>query len=177
MNTTEKSHNRLGRGMLWIAWALILGFMVLVAQEWLEKQQNPNRSPESQINTEGVREVILQRSRYNQYISSGSINGHPVVFLLDTGATEVALSSHLAQKLQLRKGAVGRAKTANGMVKTYATMINHLSIGDIQLEDVPASITTGMRGDEVLLGMSALKRLEFLQRDKQLILRQYPRQP
>lgn len=174
MNNAEKSQNRLGRGMLWITWALILGFMVLVAQEWLDDQQNPNRRPNSQVTDKGVREVVLQRSRYNQYVTSGTINGQAVTFLLDTGATEVALSSALAKKLLLKKGLQGWAKTANGMVKTYATTLNHLSIGEIQLEDIPASITTGMRGNEVLLGMSALKQLDFYQRDNKLILKQYP---
>lgn len=174
MNNADKSQNRLARAMLWITWALLLGFMVLLAQEWMDGQQNPNRTPDSQISEKGVREVVLRRSRYNQYIASGTINGQAVVFLLDTGATEVALSSALAKKLQLKAGRQGWAKTANGTVKTYATTLNQLTIGTIELQDTRASITTGMQGDEVLLGMSALKQLDFYQQDKQLILKQHP---
>jgi aspartyl protease family protein len=158
--------------MLWIAWILILGFMVLLFQEWLDKQRNPNNAPIYKLSSEGVREVVLQRSRYNQYIVSGTINGHPVTFLLDTGATQVALSEQLAQRLRLEKGLRGMAKTANGLVATYATELDTLTLGNIQLDNVRASITTGMSGDEVLLGMSALKHLEFYQRGDQLILKQ-----
>ena len=63
--------------------------------------------------------------------------------------------------------------TPNGMVKVYRTRLQTLDLGVIHLKDVRASINPGMSGDEVLLGMSALKHVEFTQRGTRLTLRQY----
>ncbi len=173
MANEVKIQHRLGKSMLWVAWALILLLLVGVFQQWLNKLENPNQQPTSHLLADGVKEVMLQRNRYNQYISSGTINGHTVQFLVDTGATEVALDAKLAHKLGLRKGLQGHATTASGVVTTYATRLDTLSIGEIQLHDIKASIMPNMPMESVLLGMSALNDLEFTQRGDQLILRQY----
>ena len=62
--------------------------------------------------------------------------------------------------------------TANGPVTVYDTIINQLTIGDIVLYNVPASINTGMQGTGILLGMSALSQVEFVQSGDYLTLRQ-----
>ena len=67
----------------------------------------------------------------------------------------------------------GYAQTANGRTRTYATVIDELKLGAITLYNVRASITTGMFDDGVLLGMSALKSVEFTHRDGTLTLTQY----
>ena len=58
------------------------------------------------------------------------------------------------------------------MVTVYSTSVDELLIGNIVLHDVQASITPSMPGDTILLGMSALKQIEFTQRDNTLTLRQ-----
>jgi len=63
--------------------------------------------------------------------------------------------------------------TANGNAEVRATKIDKLMLGTIQLQNVQASITPGMTGDEILLGMSVLKQLDFTQSGKTLTLRQY----
>ena len=78
----------------------------------------------------------------------------------------------LADHLSLRRGQPGRAMTANGPVTVYSTSIDELSIGDIKLYNVPASINPGMSDQAILLGMSALKQIEFVQRGDSLTLRQ-----
>ncbi|MEX5354424.1 TIGR02281 family clan AA aspartic protease, partial [Pseudomonas juntendi] len=62
--------------------------------------------------------------------------------------------------------------TANGRATGWRTRLDRLQLGDIRLSGVAALIVPGMDGDEVLLGMSALKQLEFTQRDGTLVLRQ-----
>jgi aspartyl protease family protein len=95
-----------------------------------------------------------------------------VTFLLDTGATQVAVPVELAQRIGLKPGASVVINTANGRANAHRTQLQRLQLGDIVLTDVPALIAPGMDGDEVLLGMSALKQLEFTQRDGNLLLRQ-----
>ena len=174
MANSSDSGYRMGKGMLIVAWLLLLLLLATVFQQWLNDQQQPNRNPDSIMSASGIREVTLERNRNKQYLSRGTINGITVDFLVDTGASEVALSDTLARKLDLPRGMAGRATTASGIVTTYATELEEISIGNIRLDKVPARITPGMPMDSVLLGMSALHRIEFTQRGDQLILRQYP---
>jgi aspartyl protease family protein len=73
----------------------------------------------------------------------------------------------------LTRGVPGQAITANGTVDVYSTMIDRLQIGSITLFQVRASINMGMEQDQILLGMSALKNIEFTHRDGTLTLKQY----
>lgn len=159
---------------MWIAaWITGLVLLALVFGEQERNWINPNSSPASITTNTGIIEVVLQRNRQGHYVTNGKINGKPAEFLLDTGATDVAISSALAEQFSLQPGARGTAITANGKVTVYATRIARLEIGDIQLENVRASINPGM-GDFILLGMSALRQIEFLQRGDTLTLRQQP---
>ncbi|GAB1265040.1 TIGR02281 family clan AA aspartic protease [Aurantivibrio infirmus] len=162
----------LGRGMLTIGWILVLGILAMIFARWERHQINPNQ--EFFANETGaVREIVLEANRYHHYLASGTINGKQVTFLLDTGATEVVVPSELAEQLGLRAGPRGYAQTANGTIEVRATVIDELAIGPIRFTDVRASINPGMSGDdEVLLGMSALRQVELLQKDNQLTLRQ-----
>jgi aspartyl protease family protein len=163
---------RLGKGMWVVMWLLVLGLLTLVFDSVLEKQRNPNARPESY--TDGpLREVVLKRNRYGHYVATGTINGSPVEFLLDTGATAVSVPASEASRLGLKEGARIQFETANGSAYGYLTELDSVSLGQIRIDDVRASINPGIEGDSVLLGMTFLKHLEFTQRGDTLILRQY----
>lgn len=166
---------KIGRGMMYLAWLAILALLSLGFNQWLEKREESRYQPFSQRDGELIK-VDIQATRQGHYLSQGLVNGQPVRFLLDTGATLVAVPEALARKLGMRKGQAGYANTANGRTRIYLSQIDRLDIGDISLRNVAASITTGMEGDEILLGMSALGQLEFTQQGKTLRLR-YLRQP
>lgn len=167
MDTPPPGH-KIGKHMLVITWMIILIGLVAAFGTWEEAQYNPNQ----RLLGNASGEVILQRNRQNHYVASGVINGHSVVFLLDTGATDVVVPADLAQKLGLQPGYRQNAVTANGIVTVRETLIEELQLGGIYLSDVKASINPGMSGDEILLGMSALKDLEFTQSGNTLSLRQ-----
>lgn len=78
----------------------------------------------------------------------------------------------MAERLGLQHGAPIIISTANGRATGHRTRLDSLRLGDIELRDVAALIAPGMDGDEVLLGMSALKQLEFSQKGGTLVLRQ-----
>jgi len=65
------------------------------------------------------------------------------------------------------------SQTANGVVPAWQTRLSEVGLGDIRLNNVRASILSGLDGDEVLLGMSFLQQLEMVQRGKHLLLRQH----
>ncbi len=153
--------------------ALILGIalMTIFFGGALERQRNPNQNPESAMNAESI-EVNLKRNRQGHYVVSGTINNRPVEFLLDTGATLVVVPEAMANQLQLKRGRRAQAMTANGPVTVYATSIDQLKVGEIVLYNVRASINPGMSPPAVLLGMSALGQVEFIQAGDSLTLRQ-----
>ncbi len=162
---------RIGKGMIIGAWLGLLFILTLFFNSYLEQRNNPNTNPET--HTAGsIKEVVLERNRSGHYVASGQINGKRVTFLLDTGATDVAVSDELAANLGLRKGAYINSQTANGVVTARQTLLSEVSIGDIRLYNVRASILPGMHGQEVLLGMSFLQQLELVQRGGLLLLRQ-----
>lgn len=162
---------RLGKAMMICAWLAGIGLATHFFGLWEQRQHNPNAQPQS-VRGDGFVELRLLGNRQGHYVFDGMIDGTPVTFLLDTGATAVAVPEALARRLQLRLGAPVELDTANGHAQGWRTRLPRLQLGDILLHDVPALIAPGMDGDEVLLGMSALKQLEFSQRDGTLVLRQ-----
>lgn len=155
-----------------LAWLSFMGLGVLFFGDQLEAQYNPNRSVET-VRSADVTEVRLSRNKLGHYVTAGTINKRPVTFLLDTGATGVAIPSSIAKQLGLKRGRPIATRTANGTVTSYLTTLNDVSVGGITVTDVSATIAPGLRGREILLGMSFLKNIEFAQRGDTLILRQY----
>ena len=164
----------MGLGMMIMAWLVFLGLGVAFFGDVLDKQFNPNQSLDTQVSADGIREVVLQRNRFGHYVTSGTINGQPVTFMLDTGATGVAIPETVARRLAIPRGRAYRTQTANGVSTSYAARLDRVAVGDIELRDVQAGIAPGLQMEEILLGMSFLKHIEFTQRGDQLILRQYP---
>ncbi|HEY1027008.1 MAG TPA: TIGR02281 family clan AA aspartic protease [Pseudomonas sp.] len=169
--TEQAPGRRAGR----IMWVLAWGAGLLLATHffgiWEARRHNPNQTPQS-LHGDGYIEVSLASSRQGHYVVNGQIDGHDVTFLLDTGATQVAVPSAVAERLGLQRGAPIVISTANGRATGHRTSLDSLRLGDIELHDVAALIAPGMDGDEVLLGMSALKQLEFSQKGGTLVLRQ-----
>jgi len=169
----QQQIRRTGRAMQIVAWVLGLGLLTLVFQDFLETRLNPNTQPLVRVDGDGLNEVVLERNVQGHYVASGAINGLPVTFLLDTGATDVAIPETLAQQLQLERRGGGISQTANGPVAVWHTRLDDVQLGSIRLQNVRASIVPSMgQGSPVLLGMSFLKQLEFTQRDGHMTLRQ-----
>lgn len=156
--------------MTLLAWLCVFGITVWGFSGLLEKQNNPNQHVQSSV-TEGVVEVRLKQNRQGHYVASGKINGETVTFLVDTGATSVAIPAHLAKSLNLQAHGGGISRTANGDVEVQFTTIDSLQLGDIELRDIRATLLPNMNDNEILLGMSVLRQLEFTQRGEWLILR------
>lgn len=151
-----------------IIWIALLVATTLIFNHVLEDINNPNQQLTVSINEQGQKEIVLERNRYGHYVATGKINGQSVEFLLDTGATLVAIPEHIARQLNLKKGRAFQSQTANGTSQSYTTMIDTLALGAIVMTNVPASISSGMEFDEILLGMSFLKHLQLTQQGKTL---------
>jgi aspartyl protease family protein len=162
---------RAGRVFMVLAWCAALFLATRFFGQWEARQQNPNVV----VNTEqgeGFIEVKLASNTQGHFVASGQINGQPVDFMLDTGATDVSIPAEMAERLKLEKGFGVTLSTANGRTQGYRTRIDLLQLGDIVLRDVRALVVPGLDGKQVLLGMSALNKLEFTQRGGTMLLRQ-----
>ena len=165
---------RLGVWMFVAAWIAFLATASFLFDDWLTERANPNRRTEATERADGVREVVLAQNRQGHYVATGTINGAEVVFLLDTGATDVSVPLAVARRLGVRGGTPRRVRTASGIITTYAVVLDRVTIGPIARHRVSASVNPHMPGDEVLLGMSFLRHIELVQRNRTLTLRQYP---
>lgn len=163
----------IGSWFVYATWLVALIFLTLFFNKILSDMENPNQGVQGRVSSDGMREVILQRNKYGHYVASGQINGKDVIFMLDTGATDVSIPATLAAQLGLKRGAPATYQTANGLITSYRTRIPHITLGNIVLKDIRASINPATTSeDTILLGMSFLKKIEFTQKGKQLILRQ-----
>lgn len=106
--------------------------------------------------------VTLAADPRGHFFSEGAVNGNPVRFLVDTGATTIALPAAEAMRLGLdyRKGRASFSNTAAGVVPIYVITLDTVRLGPIELNGVEASVIE--RGlDVALLGMSFLNRVEM----------------
>jgi len=171
---THQEQKKIGTTMIVLMWIFIFALLGVFFSDQLNKQNNPNQSIITTATSDGIKSLVLQRNRQGHYIANGSINNTPVVFMLDTGATDVSIPAKIAKKLSLKHGPSAIYQTANGPVKVTMTRLKKISLGEISLNNVRATINPGFHSNEILLGMSFLKHLEFSQRGNKLTLKQYP---
>ena len=170
----EDNTGKIGKIMIYAAWVVVLGLLTVFFQQWWENEVNPNKEYISKTTSKGVREIQLLRNRFGHYVANGKINNQKVIFLLDTGATSISIPQKTADRLKLEPGMPYEVQTANGNITVYATRLETLELGDILLQDVRAHINPHMGDNEILLGMTVLKKLELIQKGDTLTLRQYP---
>lgn len=174
MQNKGKQHDfisRAGMSMTIVAWILFLAMMFGIFDYLVTQRNNPNQNIVTTM--DGYqKEITLQRNVFGHYVSNGSINGNQVVFLLDTGASDIAIPESVADEIGLEKGRDVYVKTANGNTRAYRTRLQSVAIGDIVLYDLNATILTNISGREILLGMNFLKHLEITQKGQTLTIRQ-----
>lgn len=120
------------------------------------------------------REVRIVRNNQGGYTTPGSINGRPVTFLVDTGASSVAMSDTEAKRLNIPYKRIGKpvkVMTASGSSKGYLVDLDRVQVGEIKLTKIQATVISGGGPIQVLLGMTFLSRLEMENRGNLMILR------
>jgi len=107
--------------------------------------------------------VTLTADARGHFVTTGTVNGISVRFLVDTGATSVVLSSADAKRVGIKYLDAPRtvSQTANGPVMVYRVKLDTLKVGDIEISNVDAIVAEGDRLPIALLGMSFLNRMEM----------------
>lgn len=110
----------------------------------------------------GPASVTLNPDSQGHYITQGQINGGTARMLVDTGASMIAIPASDAMRLGIdyKKGQLGYSSTANGVKPVYRVKLDTVKVGDIQLNQVDATVHEGGL-PIILLGMSFLNRTEI----------------
>jgi len=118
-------------------------------------------------------EVRLYPDSRGMYKVEGQINYKTISFLVDTGATLIAMSSVHADQLGIQyrlDGKESMAATASGNVKTYIVNLKRVTVGGITVHNIKAAVIQGKHPYTVLLGMSFLSQIKFVSKGRSLIL-------
>ena len=119
------------------------------------------------------KKVVIWKSANGMFLTVGSINGFPVNFLVDTGATKLALNRLDATRFGVVIDAQTpkiMVSTASGRAPAFFVRLNKVRVGDITLRGVEAIIMDGSHPKKALLGMSFLNRTDFNQNGQMLTL-------
>lgn len=108
------------------------------------------------------RSIVMTMGTGGHFYANGSINGRPVRFMVDTGATTVAMGAAEAQRIGIdyERGERGLAQTAGGTVPMWRVSLSAVRIGDVEVNNVEASIVPAPM-PYVLLGNSFLSRFQM----------------
>ncbi len=158
-----QNRTSLGKNMQYaVVWGLI--FVGVIAGVGLWGDIRNTVSPAYRTTIEGNR-VELRRALDGHYYVTAEVNGAPVDFVVDTGASMIVLTRADADAAGLDTDSlafVGRAGTANGTVSTAPVRLQSLRIGPLEDRGIAASVNGGEL-DQSLLGMSYLERFSSVE--------------
>ncbi|AMQ28270.1 TPA: retroviral-like aspartic protease family protein [Legionella pneumophila] len=160
---SDDQYARTGRLMFLFVWIIFFIGMFLFFYYY--------DKPENTIFVASRTEYVLSADNEGHYWIKGKINEYPVEFLVDTGATLVAIPQGLAKDLKITGRYPVTIETANGKVTGFLTRLQHLSFGEFHLQNVKAVIIPENDDNTVLLGMNVLSQFHMIQQGKQLILK------
>ena len=127
-----------------------------------EAQQQPAKRPEPAPQTANYRTVTVRADRLGHFQVEGSVDGRRLDFMVDTGASMVALRERDANKLGIFPAArdyTARTSTANGVIKVAPVRLPSLEVNGIRVYDVQAAVIPDQALSTNLLGMSFLSRV------------------
>jgi len=116
--------------------------------------------------------VTLIADGRGHFVTTGQINGSPVRFLVDTGASFISLASGEAKRLGINylEGQRAYMSTANGVVATYKVKLDEVRLSDVTLNNVDGMVHADNSLPVVLLGMSFLNRMEMTRDGDKMVL-------
>jgi aspartyl protease family protein len=119
----------------------------------------------------GGRTIVLTAGTGGHFFTQGTINGRSVQFMVDTGATGVALSVADAERIGLnyKAGRTVNIGTANGVTQGWIISLSSVRIGDVEVHGVEAAVSPGAM-PYVLLGNSYLTRFQMRRENDQMVL-------
>lgn len=118
-------------------------------------------------------EIAIPAARDGHYYLQGSVNGVPLRFMIDTGATYVAVGGRFAASARLPEGVKGYFSTANGTVEGRIVKDQTVEAEGFKVSGISVAVTP-LGGKVGLLGQNFLKRFDVSQSDGVMRLRLAP---
>lgn len=145
------------------AWVLIFVGVLAAVGLWSDIRDR-SLMPRQAVFAEAGR-VELPRQSNGHYLATLTINGAPITFVVDTGASGIVLTRQDAARVGLETETlafVSEAMTANGSVRTAPVLLEEVRLGPFEDRSLPAFVNGGEM-DRSLLGMSYLQRFDRLE--------------
>lgn len=159
----------LSKGLKWaplgivVFWTVVMGLLYVAMTHYLKPKP---------VTVSASGELVIPRARDGHFYAAGSVNGKPVTFLVDTGASLVTVSEQFARVAGISAGVPTVFKTANGDLPGRIVSDVPITIGPLSVSGV--RIGVGLVGHEVsdaLLGQSFLSKFEIVLSKEQMTLR------
>ncbi len=135
-----------------------------------------NTNSENSAPVEAKKKVLnLIRQPDGMFSVRGTINNTTVMFLVDTGATTIAMNHHTAGRIGIPYRVIGRpinVETASGIARAYSLILASVRIGDLELSNVEAAVIEGEQPSQVLLGNSFLGKFKVEQDGDKMVIGQ-----
>lgn len=158
-----QNRTSLGKNMQYmVVWGLIFVGAIAAVGLWGDIR---NTARPASYTSLGEDQIELRRALDGHYYVTAQVNGAPVDFVVDTGATLIVLTRADAERAGLNTddlAFIGRAGTANGTVSTAQVRLDSLTIGPLEDRGIAASVNGGEL-DKSLLGMNYLERFSSVQ--------------
>jgi aspartyl protease family protein len=132
---------------------------------------NAHQEPKIAVAMEGLAlgQVVIPRSRDGHYYIKGSINGYPIDFMVDTGASIVSVNTVFANEANLSSGLPASFSTAGGEIMGEIVPGQIVEAGGIVVNDLNVSV--GIQSKTALLGQNFLRKVDIIQSNDTMILR------
>lgn len=143
----------------------------MVEIEGIRRALRLGEVPVSIGNKNSGKRVVLAVNSNGHFVDHGTINGKSIKYMVDTGASTVAIGRADADRIGLKylTGQPMRMWTANGIGQAWRVKLDSLGIGDIQVQGVEAVVTSEPM-PYILLGNSFLKGFQMTRTDDQMVL-------
>jgi aspartyl protease family protein len=147
----------------------------VVEIEGIRRALRLGEAPVSIGNKNSGKRVVLAVDGNGHFVDLGTINGKSIKYMVDTGASTVAIGRADADRIGLKylTGQPIRMWTANGMGQAWRVKLDSLGIGDIQVQGVEAVVTSEPM-PYILLGNSFLKGFQMTRTNDQMVLEKQP---
>ena len=146
-----------------VAWLAIMGGGYLVAQRFLA-------APQVTVTAQG--DLRIPRARNGHFMVQGTVNGRPVEFLVDTGASSVVVSEAFAREAGLQGGTPTTFQTANGLLQGRTVRNVPVTVGPLSVSGTTVGVgLSGPGADRALLGQSFLSRFDVSISAQEMVIR------
>lgn len=162
-NTALPGSLKWGPTAIVIFWLAVMGLLYAGMTHYLQPKP---------VSISATGDLVIPRARDGHFYASGRVNGKPVNFLVDTGASLVTVSEEFAKSAGISTGVPTLFKTANGDLRGRIVSGIPITLGPVSVSSVRVGV--GLVGDDAgnaLLGQSFLSRFEIVLSKEQMILR------